>query len=62
MMYAYTIQPTDYETIAWCKHSTKWTLSFQVKIPTSKEATLAMMSMVQSEVEVYSDGSGQNGQ
>ena len=32
-----------------------------MQIPTSKEATLATMSTVQSKVVVYSDGSGQNG-
>jgi len=47
-MHAYNIQPTNYETITPCKHSMKWTLSFQVQIPTSKEATLVMMSMVQA--------------
>ena len=52
IMHAYNIQPTNYETITPCKHSMKWTLSFQVQIPTSKEATLVMMSMVQSKVVV----------
>jgi len=62
MLHAFRICPIDFETIVPCKHRPKWTPPFHVHVHTSKQAALEEMASIRSEVIVYSDGSGLNGQ
>jgi len=62
ILHAFGIHPVDFETIVPCKHRPKWTPPFHVHVHTSKQAALEEMASIRSEVIVYSDGSGLNGQ
>ena len=61
-LHAFSIRPMDFESIIPCNYSSKWTPNFPICIPTSKEAALEAMSAIWSEVVMYSDMSGLNGQ
>src|SRR5882724_2815447 len=56
------ICPAKFESITPPKRSTKWAPYFPISIPESKEAAIAALTAAQSELVVFSDGSGQNRQ
>src|SRR5882724_11089565 len=62
VLHTFGICLAEFESITPCKCSTKWAPYFPISIPKSKEAAIAALTAAQSEVVVFSDGSGQNGQ
>jgi len=62
IMHACKIQPAKFESISPCSQKLGGGSQFEVCIPVSKEAAIEVATAACSEVTVFSDGSGKDGQ